>query len=54
MMLAASAKPLAPRISRSSLWPLVWSRVLATSSGVVRPWARAPAKPPARMWVEGE
>ena len=51
MMEAASKSPRADRILRSFAVPLVWSNVLITSRGVVRPAANPPARPPATQWV---
>jgi hypothetical protein len=33
--------------------PRVWSRVLATSRGLVAAAARAPARPPEMQWMKG-
>jgi hypothetical protein len=46
MIEAATARPFADLISTSLAVPLVCSSVLMTSSGVVRPAAKAPARPP--------
>ena len=53
MMDAASKRPRADRILRSSVVPLVCSRVFITSSGVVIPAAKPPASPPATQCVTG-
>lgn len=50
---AASQNPLAPRISASVELPLVWSKVLTTSKGVVAAAAIPPARPPAVQCVIG-
>ena len=50
---AATQRPLAERTVRSLAVPRVWSRVLITSRGVVKPAATPPANPPATQWVIG-
>ena len=53
IMAAATRRPLADRIDASFAVPRVWSKVLMTSRGVVRPAAKPPARPPATQCVKG-